>query len=228
MRRRAYAEIGQLTVERDFWPGGQVDERARSKKRWSNGLARTCRCAADARLWASALGGLPPKPVARADDLAVMRRIDELRVELPFTARGEWRRTRQGRPWGQPQASAAADAGDRDRSAGSPPRHEQSRARAQECPYLLRGLENVEPNHVSAADMTCIPMACGFLYLVAIIDSASRAVLAWRLSNTNAGFSGLMVERDETQNQRYGSPYCLPRSQRPPVPCAGRRVNHGG
>ncbi len=36
-----------------------------------------------------------------------------------------------------------------------------------------------------AADVTYIPMACGFLYLVAIIDWASRAVLAWRLSNTN-------------------------------------------
>jgi transposase InsO family protein len=38
---------------------------------------------------------------------------------------------------------------------------------------------------VWAADVTYIPMACGFLYLVAIIDLASRAVLAWRLSNTN-------------------------------------------
>jgi putative transposase len=38
---------------------------------------------------------------------------------------------------------------------------------------------------VWAADVTYIPMACGFLYLVAIIDWASRAVLAWRLSNTN-------------------------------------------
>ena len=38
-----------------------------------------------------------------------------------------------------------------------------------------------------AADVTYIPMACGFLYLVAIIDWASRAVLAWRLSNTNDG-----------------------------------------
>ena len=52
-------------------------------------------------------------------------------------------------------------------------------------PYLLRGLKIVEPNHVWAADVTYIPMACGFLYLVAIIDWASRAVLAWRQSNTN-------------------------------------------
>jgi transposase InsO family protein len=51
-------------------------------------------------------------------------------------------------------------------------------------PYLLRGVTITEPNHVWAADITYIPMAHGFLYLVAIIDWASRAVLAWRLSNT--------------------------------------------
>ena len=52
-------------------------------------------------------------------------------------------------------------------------------------PYLLCGLAITEPNHVWAADITYIPMARGFLYLVAIIiDWASRAVLAWRLSNT--------------------------------------------
>ena len=43
-------------------------------------------------------------------------------------------------------------------------------------PYLLRGLKIVEPNPVWAADVTFIPMACGFLYLVVIIDWASRAV----------------------------------------------------
>ena len=46
-----------------------------------------------------------------------------------------------------------------------------------------------------AADVTYIPMACGFLYLVAIIDWASRAVLAWRLSNTNdASFCAAALE----------------------------------
>ena len=51
-------------------------------------------------------------------------------------------------------------------------------------PYLLRGVTIDRPNHVWAADITYIPMAKGFLYLVAVIDWASRAVLAWRLSNT--------------------------------------------
>ena len=51
-------------------------------------------------------------------------------------------------------------------------------------PYLLRELVIERPNQVWAADITYIPIGRGFLYLVAIMDWASRAVLAWRLSNT--------------------------------------------
>jgi putative transposase len=57
---------------------------------------------------------------------------------------------------------------------------------------------------VWAADVTYIPMACGFLYLVAIIDWASRAVLAWRLSNTNdASFCAAALEEALL---RFGKP----------------------
>jgi putative transposase len=51
-------------------------------------------------------------------------------------------------------------------------------------PYLLRDLKITRPNQVWAADITYIPMARGFLYLVAIIDWYSRYVISWRLSNT--------------------------------------------
>ena len=51
-------------------------------------------------------------------------------------------------------------------------------------PYLLRGVEIREPGHVWCVDITYIPMRRGFLYLVAIMDWASRKVLSWRLSNT--------------------------------------------
>lgn len=51
-------------------------------------------------------------------------------------------------------------------------------------PYLLRGMEITRANHVWATDITYIPMAKGFCYLIAIMDWASRRVLAWRLSNT--------------------------------------------
>ena len=51
-------------------------------------------------------------------------------------------------------------------------------------PYLLRGVRIDRPNQVWCADITYIPLAKGFLYLVAIMDWWSRKVLAWRLSNT--------------------------------------------
>ena len=146
-----------------------------------------------------------PKPVAEADDLAVMRRIDELHLELPFygSRRMTFELNKEGpgvnrkrvrrlmRVMGiealvtRPGTSKAA------------PGHKI-------YPYLLRGLKIVEPNHVWAADVTYIPMACGFLYLVAIIDWASRAVLAWRLSNTNdATFCAAALEEALL---RFGKP----------------------
>ena len=51
-------------------------------------------------------------------------------------------------------------------------------------PYLLDGLVIDRPNRVWAADITYIPMARGFCYLIGIIDVASRRLLAWRLSNS--------------------------------------------
>ena len=51
-------------------------------------------------------------------------------------------------------------------------------------PYLLRGLVVDRPNEVWCADITYIPMRRGFLYLVAVMDWATRKVLAWRVSNT--------------------------------------------
>ena len=56
-------------------------------------------------------------------------------------------------------------------------------------PYLLRNVTVDRADHVWCADITYIPVQRGFLYLVAIMDWATRHVLAWRLSNTmDAGF----------------------------------------
>src|SRR5215472_14923256 len=71
-------------------------------------------------------------------------------------------------------------------------------------PYLLRGLTITRPDHVWCADITYIPMRRGFLYLVAIMDWASRKVLAWRLSNTvDADFC---IEALQEAMVRYGRP----------------------
>jgi putative transposase len=71
-------------------------------------------------------------------------------------------------------------------------------------PYLLRDLEITRPNQVWCADITYLPMRRGFLYLVAIMDWASRKVLAWRLSNTmDAEFC---VEALKEALERFGKP----------------------
>jgi putative transposase len=64
------------------------------------------------------------------------------------------------------------------------PRTSQPAPGQKVYPYLLRGIAITQPNQVWTADITYIPMARGFLYLVAIMDWYSRYVLAWRLSNT--------------------------------------------
>jgi putative transposase len=64
------------------------------------------------------------------------------------------------------------------------PRLSQKNDEHKVYPYLLRDVAIVHPDQVWSTDITYIPMAHGFLYLVAIIDWFSRYVLAWRLSNT--------------------------------------------
>ena len=134
-----------------------------------------------------------------------MRRIDELHLELPFygSRRMTFELNKEGRGVNRKRVRRLM------RVMGIEalvPRPGTSKAAPGHkiYPYLLRGLKIVEPNHVWAADVTYIPMACGFLYLVAIIDWASRAVLAWRLSNTNdASFCAAALEEALL---RFGKP----------------------
>lgn len=63
------------------------------------------------------------------------------------------------------------------------PRTSKPAAEHRIYPYLLRGLAIERVNQVWAADISYIPMAHGFLYLVVVMDWVSRYVLAWRLSN---------------------------------------------
>lgn len=71
-------------------------------------------------------------------------------------------------------------------------------------PYLLRGLHIDRPNQVWCADITYLPMRRGFLYLVAIMDWATRKVLAWRISNTYE--AEFCVEAFNEAVHRFGAP----------------------
>lgn len=70
-------------------------------------------------------------------------------------------------------------------------------------PYLLRGLTIDQPDQVWCADLTYIPMAHGFLYLMAIMDWFSRRVLSWRLSNTQE--VDFCLEALQEATERFGA-----------------------
>ena len=84
------------------------------------------------------------------------------------------------------------------------PRTSQADPGHRVYPYLLRDLQITRPNHVWCTDVTYIPLQRGFLYLVAVMDWASRKVLSWRLSNTlDARFC---VDALHEALERYGPP----------------------
>lgn len=84
------------------------------------------------------------------------------------------------------------------------PRTSQPQPGNKIYPYLLRELDISRPNQVWCADVTYIPLRRGFLYLVAVMDWASRKVLSWRLSNTlEASFC---VEALEEALALFGAP----------------------
>jgi len=122
---------------------------------------------------------------ANDNDLGLMRRLDALFTRWPFLGsrrlaellRAEGRRLNRKRVQRLMRLLGIAALGPRPRTSKPAPGHKI-------FPYLLRDLTIDRPNQVWAADITYIPIGRGFLYLVAIMDWASRTVLTWRLSNT--------------------------------------------
>src|SRR6266849_4696656 len=105
----------------------------------------------------------------------------------------------------QPQAGAAADAEDGHRGLRAEADDRRNpRPGTRSSHYLLRNLVIDRPNQVWAADITYLPIGRGFLYLVAVIDWASRAVLAWRLSNTMD--TSFCIAALEEALARFGKP----------------------
>ncbi len=125
-----------------------------------------------------------PTPVS-APDLSLMRRIDELHLDHPFAGARMLRDLlrREGHTIGRRRVRTLMTRMGIEAVYGKP-RTSQRHPAHTVYPYLLRHLEITRPNHVWAADITYIPMQRGFVYLFAVLDWASRRVLAWRLSNT--------------------------------------------
>jgi putative transposase len=146
-----------------------------------------------------------PKFETAADDLVLMRRLDELHLKLPFfgSRRMQFELNKEGRALNRKHVQrlmrvmGIVALVPRPGTSKPAPGHKI-------YPYLLRNVAITEPNHVWAIDITYIPMAQGFLYLVAVMDWASRAVLAWRLSNTMD--TRFCIEALDEALARYGKP----------------------
>lgn len=138
-------------------------------------------------------------------DLAIMRRIDEMHLKRPYFG------SRRIRDW------LVAENHDINRKrvqrlmrligimALYPKKGTSRPGKGHKIyPYLLKGLPIDRPNQVFCTDITYIPMAKGFVYLVAIMDWHSRKILSWRLSNTMA--TDFCIDALEEAIKRYGAP----------------------
>jgi putative transposase len=150
-------------------------------------------------------------------DLALMRRIDELHLEQPFWgSRGLLRMLRRDastKPWIEQQALGRKHVATLMRRMGieaqcpKPGTSRKGRGpRHKVFPYLLGGInfEQMDANTVWALDTTYIPMRHGFAYLTAVIDVASRRVLAHKLCTTLEAYHA--VEIIEQAINRFGTP----------------------
>jgi putative transposase len=140
---------------------------------------------AQCRLLQVARSTLYYQPVpAGADELAVMRRIDELHLEYPFYGSRRMAVVLRDDGWAVNRKRAQRLM----RLMGleaiyQKPNTSRPHPDHKVYPYLLRGLIIDRPNQVWCADITYIPMAKGFVYLVAVMDWFSRRVLAWPSGN---------------------------------------------
>ena len=140
-----------------------------------------------------------------AETLALMRRIDELFVKYPFYGARQMVRhlRREGVRIGRCRAARLMRLLGLQavyRALRTSDQHPEHRV----WPWLLKGLRIERANHVRCADITCIPVQRGFLYLAAIMDWTSRHILAWRLSNTLD--EGFCTDALEEALARYGRP----------------------
>jgi len=145
-----------------------------------------------------------PKPMSEAD-LKLMRRIDELHLELPFAGARMLRDLlrQEGFDVGRKHVTTLM------RRMGiealyRKPNTSRKHPEHPIYPYLLRHLSVTQPNQVWAMDITYIPMARGFVYLAAVMDWYSRRVLAWRVSITME--SDFCLEAVEEAMAHHGTP----------------------
>jgi putative transposase len=145
-----------------------------------------------------------PEPV-NEEDLRLMRLIDEIHLLWPFYGSRRIRNELEDRGHTINRKHIRRLMRQMDLRALYPRRRTSQPGNGHKIyPYLLRALVIDRPNQVWATDICYIPMAKGFMYLVAIMDWHSRRVLSWRVSNTLD--TDFCIEALEEALQRFGTP----------------------
>ncbi|MEX1249999.1 MAG: IS3 family transposase, partial [Hyphomonas sp.] len=201
-----HAKIGELTLVNDFLGRRAREGRSVAGRKTMIDRSHTLPLARQARELGISRGSVYylPKPVSPTD-LAIMRRIDELHLEFPFAGSRMLRDLlrQEGTKIGRLHVATLMKRMAIE-SIYRRPNTSKPAAGHKIYPYLLRKLPIVRPNQVWATDISYIPMAKGFVYLVAIVDWFSRKVLSWRVSITmDADFC---VEALEEALARFGKP----------------------
>ncbi|WP_149864519.1 IS3 family transposase [Pacificimonas flava] len=203
---KLHAKIGELVVERDFLGQSLRSMSVARRRSMIEPAHQRLSIAAQCRLLSISRSSYYYARVPETEvTLALMRRIDATFLDCPWYGSRQMVRhlRRNGHDVGRRRVRRLmAKMGlspiyQRPRTSDPHPQH-------RVYPYLLRNLAIERPNHVWCADVTYIPMRRGFLYLVAIMDWATRKVLAWRLSNTMD--TGFCVAALEEALARFGRP----------------------
>ncbi|MCB1537330.1 MAG: IS3 family transposase [Rhodoblastus sp.] len=200
-----HAKIGELALENGFFvrrahKSGVVERKKMIDRDHDLSIVRQAKVLNLARSTVY----YEPRPVS-AEDLALMRRLDELHLDYPFAGARMLRSLlrREGVCVGRRHVATlmkrmGISAIYRRPNTSKPaPGHKI-------YPYLLRGVKIERPNHVWAMDISYIPMRRGFVYLAAVVDVASRRVLSHRVSITME--AAFCVEALEEALAKHGKP----------------------
>jgi putative transposase len=145
-----------------------------------------------------------PEPVGE-EDVALMRLIDEIHLQRPFYGSRRTRDELEDRGHTVNRKRVQRLMRLMDLRALYPRRRTSQPGNGHKVyPYLLRDLPIERANQAWATDICYIPMAKGFMYLVAIMDWHSRRVLSWRVSNTLD--TDFCIEALEEALQRFAAP----------------------
>ncbi|NQV38122.1 MAG: IS3 family transposase, partial [Candidatus Marinimicrobia bacterium] len=205
--KELHAKIGQLTMERGFFSQSVRSMSLQERRTMiveDQTLPKTTKCNL-LEMNRSSVYYLPVISEPDEEELEIRRWMDELHMKHPYMGSRSLRDQLQNRGVVINRKRVRRLMIEMNIHSTAPkPNTSKPGKQHKIYPYLLRNLTINRPNQVWATDITYIPMAKGFLYLVVIMDWYSRKVLSWRLSNSMD--TAFCVDALQEAISKYGTP----------------------